>query len=452
MIDKEKIYSVYEIVSIAKGVLEEVFPFVWIEGEISNFKKHPSGHLYFSIKDDKAQINAVMFRGRASYLTFIPENGMKVQVRGYISIYEKSGNFQIYVEEMKSSGMGDLLMQLEMLKKKLQKEGLFDEKYKKEIPFFPKSIGVVTAKSGAAVRDIIRVTKRRAPMVQIIVRDTLVQGKNAADDIVMAIEEFNIYKNVDVLIVGRGGGSIEDLWAFNEEKVVRAIFNSKIPIISAVGHEIDYTLSDFVADRRAPTPSAAAEIAVPNVKELKKRVYHIHTTMVSSIKNRLNTLRKDLKRIATSRQLIRPEGALRTHFMHVDQLYNRLMSVSDSLIDSRKHKLENISIRLKHSNPENYIENIQNRISDFYKRFIFIQSRRISNLKDKVEYMDRNIKNLSPKNVLGRGYAIVWDKDRIVKSAKDLDLYLKVIIELKDGKREAVISRVNMKHNGGKNV
>ena len=240
---------------------------VYLKGEISNIKYHTTGHLYFSLKDETSKINAIMFSSNAKKLVFNPVDGSKVLVVGRISVYEATGGYQIYVDEMIEDGVGNLYLAFEKLKKDLAKEGLFDEKYKKKIPRIPEVIGVVTAPTGAAIKDIISTIKRRFPICKVIVFPSLVQGENAKEDIVRNIELANTYP-LDVLIVGRGGGSIEDLWPFNEEIVARAIFNSNIPIISAVGHEIDFTIADYVADLRAPTPTGAAEMAVPNITDL----------------------------------------------------------------------------------------------------------------------------------------------------------------------------------------
>ena len=236
---------------------------VYIKGEISNFKHHLSGHMYFTLKDDRAQIRCIMFKNYNMLLPFLPENGMKVLVLGYISVFIKAGQYQVYVEEIQPDGLGALHLALEKLKIKLEKEGLFGQENKKEIPFYLKKIGLVTSLTGAAVRDILTVIKRRFGNVNIIITPVRVQGRGAAEEICNGISDLNRIKDIDVIIVSRGGGSIEELWSFNEEKVARAIFNSNIPVISAVGHETDYTIADFVSDKRAPTPSAAAEMVIP---------------------------------------------------------------------------------------------------------------------------------------------------------------------------------------------
>ncbi|HFE62791.1 MAG TPA: exodeoxyribonuclease VII large subunit, partial [Caldithrix sp.] len=248
---EKRVYTVSDLTREIKQVLESSFPRLWVEGEISNLKRHSSGHLYFTLKDSNSQLNCAMWRFRVGQLLFQPQDGMKVLVEGDVQVYERGGYYQLIVNQIQPAGIGDLQLAFEQLKKKLHAEGLFDESHKKRLPQFPERIGVVTSPTGAAIRDIVSVVSRRFPGVQLIINPVRVQGETAKEEIAQAIREFNEYGKVDVLIVGRGGGSLEDLWAFNEEVVARAIFDSKIPVISAVGHEIDYSISDFVADRRA---------------------------------------------------------------------------------------------------------------------------------------------------------------------------------------------------------
>ena len=295
------IISVSELNSLVKEFfdLNPVFNSLYVKGEISNFKKHTSGHCYFSLKDENAVIKAVMFKYSAMSLSFMPENGMKVIVNARLSSYERDGVYQLYVNEMQPDGIGALHIKFEQLKLKLEEEGLFDQSYKKELPRFPKTVGVVTSKTGAAIRDIINVIKRRSPGTDIIIYPASVQGSEAHHEIAEGIEYFNKNK-VDVMIVGRGGGSYEDLWCFNEEKVARAIFDSVVPVVSAVGHETDYTIADFVADLRAPTPSAAAELCVSSKKEtldyislMRKRLYSSVNTSWAINKSKLENLKNN---------------------------------------------------------------------------------------------------------------------------------------------------------------
>lgn len=378
-------------VSQINGYLKKVFDInpilnnIWIKGEISNFKAHYSGHLYLSLKDENSVMRAVMFKSAASSLTFAPEDGMKVLARGRISIYEASGQYQLYIEEMTPDGVGDLYAAYEKLKKKLAEEGLFEEGYKKPIPKYPKTVGVVTATTGAAVRDIINVISRRFPLAEIIIYPTLVQGAGAAPNIVEAIEYFNREKCADTLIVGRGGGSIEDLWAFNEEIVARAIFASEIPIISAVGHETDFTIADFVADLRAPTPSAAAELAVPSQTEL--------TGMLSVMKNRMTNA--VIKQNETRR--LRLKGLTVPHPR--DKIQEKYLRV-DSVMKSAEQ-----CIKVK----------------------ILEKRRRFASLVSALDAM-------SPLAVITRGYAIAMDDNKnAIRSEKELAVGTEFDLRLCDG-------------------
>lgn len=272
----------------------------YVKGEISNFKQHSSGHMYFTLKDDKARILAVMFARDNRHMKFQPENGMQVLIRGDLSVYEASGQYQIYIKEMKPDGVGELFLAYEQLKEKLTKEGLFSQSAKKTLPKYPKTVGVITSPTGAAIRDIVSTIKRRFPIANILLLPALVQGEQAASSIARAIEKANTIDAIDVLIVGRGGGSIEELWAFNEEIVARAIFTSEIPIISAVGHETDFTIADFVADLRAPTPTGAAELAVPHIDDLLERILNRKSRMLRTMKEKLSSQKVKLSRINRS--------------------------------------------------------------------------------------------------------------------------------------------------------
>lgn len=327
MEDGRRIATVTQINNYIKAVLDKVpvLQNIWIKGEISNFKFHSSGHIYLTLKDNGAVLKAVMFRNAASTLKFKPADGTKVLARGRISVYESGGQYQMYIEEMEAEGTGDLYAKFEELKRKLSEEGLFDEERKKPIPKFPETIGIVTSPTGAAIRDMINVLSRRCPMVKVIIYPCLVQGENAAQSIVSGIEYFNTKKKVDVIIAGRGGGSIEDLWAFNEEITARAIFASEIPVISAVGHEVDFTISDFVSDLRAPTPSAAAELAVPDVLELKRSINSSKIRMSSLLKGKLDANIRHLSLISERSGITQFEKMIGDKVQTVDLLSERLV-------------------------------------------------------------------------------------------------------------------------------
>ncbi len=388
-----RVATVSQINGYVKKILDHniILNNVWVKGEISNYKRHTSGHLYITLKDEGGVLKSVMFRGAALSLTFEPADGMKVMARGRISVYEAGGAYQLYIEEMRKEGVGDLYAAFERLKKKLADEGLFDDKHKKPIPRFPDSVGVATAATGAAVRDIINVITRRSPHTKIIIRPTLVQGEGAKESIKGAIEYFNREKNADTLIIGRGGGSIEDLWAFNEELVARAIFASEIPIISAVGHETDFTIADFAADLRAPTPSAAAEIAVPDSAEL--------ISAINVMRARIE--RAEAKRIENGR-LVLKRFKMRTPRDKIEEYYLRL----DSLM---KHM--DSGFRLKTGE----------------------RAKALAAASSKLDA-------LSPLKTLTRGYSIPINADgAVIKSAKEMNSGDEFCLRLHDGEKNCIV-------------
>lgn len=360
---------------------------VYLKGEISNFKNHSSGHLYFTIKDESSRILAVMFRTNASKINFKPVDGSKVLVVGRISCYEASGNYQIYVEEMLEDGVGNLYLEFEKLKKKLGDKGYFDDIYKKPIPKFPKKIGIITAPTGAAIRDIITTINRRYKLVELYIFPSLVQGENAKDDIVKNLNCASNY-DLDLIILGRGGGSIEDLWAFNEEVVADAIFKSKIPIISAVGHEIDFTISDFVSDLRAPTPTAAAELSVPNTIDLINYIKQLEIRASKSMENIIDTKKSRLNSLINSYVLKNPKN-----------MYEIKSQKLDNLVDK-------LNIYIKRN------------INDNNNRFI--------NILNKLDA-------LNPINTIKRGYSITKSKDKVITSIKNVSENDIITTDLVDG-------------------
>ena len=360
---------------------------VYLKGEISNFKNHSSGHLYFTIKDESSRILAVMFRTNASKINFKPVDGSKVLVVGRISCYEASGNYQIYVEEMLEDGVGNLYLEFEKLKKKLGDKGYFDDIYKKPIPKFPKKIGIITAPTGAAIRDIITTINRRYKLVELYIFPSLVQGENAKDDIVKNLNCASNY-DLDLIILGRGGGSIEDLWAFNEEVVADAIFKSNIPIISAVGHEIDFTISDFVSDLRAPTPTAAAELSVPNTIDLINYIKQLEIRASKSMENIIDTKKSRLNSLINSYVLKNPKN-----------MYEIKSQKLDNLVDK-------LNIYIKRN------------INDNNNRFI--------NILNKLDA-------LNPINTIKRGYSITKSKDKVITSIKNISENDIITTDLVDG-------------------
>jgi len=326
---------------------------LWVKGEISNFKHHYTGHMYFTLKDEKSLLKCVMFKNAASGLGFIPENGMKVIIRGYISVFERDGQYQLYAEEMQPDGIGNLYIAFEQLKKKLADEGLFDAKHKKNLPFLPKSIGVVTSLTGAVIRDIINVLSRRFYNVQLKIFPVQVQGTVAAQQISAAIKKLNELKCVDVIILARGGGSLEDLWPFNEEIVARSIFESHIPIISAVGHETDYTISDLVADLRAPTPSAAAELVMPEKTALRTKIYDTNARLKNSLLKLIRLKRSELERLTGSTALRQPYNIVYQGRMRLDVLEKDMSRVIRARIEKERSQLEMLMLKLDALSPLN---------------------------------------------------------------------------------------------------
>ncbi len=394
----------------AKFDVDENLQKVFLKGEISNFKAHTSGHFYFSLKDETSKINAIMFRGNASKVLFKPQDGIKVLVTGRISVYESLGSYQIYVDEMLEDGVGNLYVAYERLKKQLLSEGLFDENHKKPIPKIPKRIGVITASTGAAIRDILTTIKRRFPICEVLLFPTLVQGENAKDDIVRNILRAQNY-DLDVLIVGRGGGSIEDLWPFNEEKVARAIYNSSVPVISAVGHEVDFTIADFVADLRAPTPTAAAELAVPNMSDLVKNINQIVIRLNENIYKKLNYQKLYLDSIKNSFALKNPMIMFEGRKQKLDLLNHKFDEIIFNKIEKEKVKLEHIKKSYVLTNP-----------SLIYKDKKAV----LKNLIDKLEL-------LNPLNILSRGYSISYLDNKALKSVDGINKNDLVDIKLFDG-------------------
>ncbi len=383
---------------------------IYIRGEISNYKTYPSGHSYFTLKDDKSQIPAVMFKGRKHSLKFQPEDGMKVIIKGKIEVYERDGKYQLYATTITEDGIGELHIAFEQLKKKLDSEGLFDDAHKKEIPKYPQRIGVVTARTGAAIRDIITTIKRRYPYCEVLVFSTLVQGEMAANQIVRQIRHAQQF-DIDTLIVGRGGGSIEDLWPFNEEIVAREIYACRIPVISAVGHEIDWTISDFVADIRAATPTAAAEIAVPEISEVKYKLNQLTQRTNKAINEKLIQNKQKIENISQKQIFKNPESIYEIKQMHLDNLIGKLNLTSKNIITENRNRLLKIESRSVLRNPNEVTK---------AKRDIFIRN------VDKLTILD-------PLLTLKRGYSIAKMDDKVVSSAKDVKTGDELDIEFDDG-------------------
>jgi len=353
---EERVYTVSEITLGMRLLIEESFPAIWVEGEVSNFTHHTSGHMYFSLKDERAQLPAVLFKNRAMRLRFRLEDGLLVRAFGRLSLYERSGKYQMIAEEIVPAGMGALELALAQLRERLGKEGLFDAARKRPIPLFPRAIGVVTSPTGAVVHDIRRIVLRRFPSVPLVLMPVRVQGEGAAEEIARGIEEMNAWGGVDVMIVGRGGGSLEDLWAFNEERVVRAIVASRIPVISAVGHEVDVTLADLAADLRAPTPSAAAEVAVPDRAEVGRRVAHLFSALRQALVRSAQSRRERWARLVKSYGFRMPVHRVREAVQALDEARRRIVVAVGATHERRARDLAALAARLTALSPLGVLE------------------------------------------------------------------------------------------------
>lgn len=399
MTSGDTVFTVSQLTALIKELIEGSFPSLTLEGEISNFRPNTSGHLYFTLKDNAAQISAVMFKSRAASLTFRPKDGMKVKVKGSLSVYQARGNYQIIITSMQASGEGDILLMLEERKRRLSAEGLFDSDKKKPLPRFPRTIGVITSSTGAALHDILQITHRRNSGINVVILPATVQGEDAAQTIIRQIKVANLYNLCDVLIVGRGGGSLEDLLPFSDEGVVRAIAASQIPIVSAVGHEIDWAISDFAADMRAPTPSAAAELVTP-----------IKSEIADSIRTSKEELYRSMKAMSDrARMLIESFNK-----EHMELQFRAIEQPLLARLDSAK------------------------------KDFMLTMQTRIENAKQVVKEQEQILDSYSPTNILSRGYSVVKDKQtgKIIRSAKDTAVNSAIEITSSDGIINATVTGV----------
>ncbi|MCR5606842.1 MAG: exodeoxyribonuclease VII large subunit [Treponema sp.] len=397
---QDTVFTVSELTSIIKEIIEGSFPHIILEGEISNYRPNSSGHVYFTLKDSAAQISAVMFKGKAQSLTFTPKDGMKVQVKGSLSVYAARGNYQIIVSSMHVAGEGDILQMLEERKRKLAAEGLFDESRKKPLPVYPETIGVITSPTGAALHDILNITHRRNNGINVTLLPAIVQGDEAAENITKMIKIANIYKMCDVLIVGRGGGSLEDLLPFSEENVVRAIADSDIPVVSAVGHEIDWALSDYAADKRAPTPSAAAELVTPVKSEVIAYLQRTQDIFYQNITAKLERIK------------------LLTRTFDLDNLELQVRNIEQPLLS----RLENAKKTL--------FDNITVKYTD---------------TKYRIEKSLQTLESYNPENVLSRGYSIVRDKNtkKIIRNGKDTTIGKEIEIIPAKGNISATVTQIS---------
>ncbi|MFE4238511.1 exodeoxyribonuclease VII large subunit [Peribacillus butanolivorans] len=416
---------------------------VYIKGEISNFKQHTSGHMYFTLKDEKARLLSVMFAANNKGMKFLPENGMKVLVKGDISLYEASGQYQLYVKSMAPDGVGDLYLAYEQLKKKLEEAGLFLAEHKKTIPLYPKSVGVITSPTGAALRDILTTIKRRYPIAKIIVYPALVQGNNAAKSIAQAITMANSRAESDVLIVGRGGGSIEELWAFNEEIVAESIYDSDIPIISAVGHETDFTIADFVADMRAPTPTGAAELAVPHLNEILERLMNRKNRLTRSIQETVNFERTRLTRMERSYAFRYPHKMYEQKLEQLDKTLDRLGKTSTRYFMKKRDELNQVTDILKKQHPEQAVKNSKDDLHQQEKALRRAMEAIYRQKSQQFVHITATLSALSPLKIMERGYGLVFAEDEtLIKSTQQVSKGDKIAVSIKDGTLECEIKEI----------
>ncbi|CAG0963137.1 Exodeoxyribonuclease 7 large subunit [Geobacteraceae bacterium] len=417
---EKRILTVSQLTSLVRGVLEENFEHVWVDGEVSNLAMPASGHLYFTLKDAGAQLRCVMFRASARVLKFRPRDGMGMIVRGRITVYEQRGDYQLLVEYLEPRGIGALQLAFIQLKEKLAKEGLFAEEHKRSIPSLPQRIGVVTSATGAAIHDILNVLNRRFANVEVLLIPVKVQGEGAADEIAEAINDFNRYGAVDVMIVGRGGGSLEDLWAFNEEKVARAIHRSRIPVISAVGHEVDFTITDFVADLRAPTPSAAAELVVKSKEELASRVDFLSHRLVQGMRRMLAEAGGELD--ALSRALRDPTMLIGHLAQRVDDLSARLERALAGVVKDRAGAVEALKNHLRLMTPALNVERARERVITLSGRGEIALQRHLDRSRESAAVQTARLETLSPLGTLARGYSVAFKlpEQQVIRSSRQL--------------------------------
>ncbi|MGZ4134267.1 MAG: exodeoxyribonuclease VII large subunit [Tumebacillaceae bacterium] len=432
-----KIPSVSELTAKIKGMFEShpLMQDCWVSGEISNFTHHSKGHMYFTLKDSQSRIKSIMFAGNNRHLKFIPKEGMKVIAHGYISVFERDGGYQLYVDDMQPEGLGSLFLALQQLKEQFEREGLFSPLNKKPIPKYPRVVGVITSPTGAAVRDIITTIRRRYPVAHILLHPVIVQGPNAAPSVAEAITRMNELAEADVLIVGRGGGSFEELWAFNEEVVVRAIHASQIPVISAVGHETDTTLADFVADVRAATPTAAAELAVPNLMELRRHVEQLTGRIELALENKIRDAKTRLTRVETSTVFTRPTHQINQWRQVVDNAEDRLQLALTRLANQQDHKLAQLESRLLQTSPIERAKRMDQQLQYAVERLQRATTSVIEQQDNRFERLLDKLDALSPLAVMRRGYSLAYtDKKRkLVRSLNDIQPGDPLQVRLQDG-------------------
>lgn len=429
LVDAEKVFAISEINRIVKNILLSHLEKVWIGGEVSNFVEASSGHWYFSLKDSSAQIRCTMFKGYNTFSSISPKNGDQIEAFGAVSLYEARGDYQINIEQIREKGTGNLFEKFLQLKDKLEKLGLFDEENKLNIPTFPKNIGIITSASGAALRDVLSILNKEQNYNQIIIYPSSVQGKEAADEICSAINKANAHQIVDVLILCRGGGSIEDLWSFNEEKVVQAIAQSRLPIISGVGHETDFTLTDFVADMRAPTPTAAASVIQDRLSKLDEFFEHYLSTLQKNITNLLKNKNQELDYL--EKRIVSPKDKLKRSQEFIDSLKKQFITLLRKEFLAAEKEINSLHKRLLA--PQEKIKQAEEKIKNYKKALLSNVFRIIKEHQSKINFIDEKLNILNPKNILAKGYSIVYNKSDVVKDSNKVNLNDTLDIQLHSG-------------------
>ncbi|QIC04358.1 exodeoxyribonuclease VII large subunit [Brevibacillus sp. 7WMA2] len=417
---------------------------VWVRGEISNFTHHHSGHMYFTLKDKDSRLKIVMFASYNRFLTFIPKNGTKAIVRGSISVFERDGAYQLYARELQPDGIGALFLAFEQLKEKLQQEGLFASERKRALPLFPKTIGVVTSPTGAAIRDIITTIKRRYPQAEIMLAPAIVQGVEAPASIIRAIRHINQYQ-VDVMIVGRGGGSIEELWAFNDEAVARAIVASQIPIISAVGHETDYTIADFVADIRAATPTAAAELAVPHYLEWLERIKQLDHRLARALQTQLQEKRTHLQRLQQSYGLKNPLRRVEERRQRIDEVTLRLSAMVKMKVVRKREQVSHVKKRLKQIRLERQVAEGRGQVNRMESQLTQYMKQKTERSRQAWLSLVQHLDALSPLRVMQRGFSLSYKDDTLIKSVEGIEVGDQLMIRYQDGKIMTTVTDIERK-------
>ncbi len=439
--DKTKIYTVSTLSGEIKNLLEANFDFVWVEGEISNFRSPISGHFYMVLKDEKAQIRAVMFRPQTRYLKFMPQDGTKVIVRGRVAIYEPRGEYQIILDYMEPLGVGALALAFEQLKKKLAAQGIFDESIKKPLPFLPQRVAVITSPTGAAIRDFLKIIRRRFANLEILVVPVKVQGEGAAAEMVEALELVNRELDLDVIVLTRGGGSLEDLWAFNQEELALAIRASRVPVVSAVGHEVDVTISDLAADLRAPTPSAAAELLVVEKETLKQQILQLQARLQSGLKTELASLQEKLRFL--SKGLRDPRKRLADSWLRLDDMGSRLSRMMAFMLMDRKRSLAAGERALILHSPLKTVAGLKQKIEFQSGSMAMMVTRKLTGCRMGISMLREKLKDMSPLSVLGRGYSIVrkLPEKWVLRSSSQVNKGDRVSVKLADGEVECLVEK-----------